>query len=371
MSKMSSRQARRMAARRINRRSFLKLGGVATLGMAGLSLVGCGGGSSTSGGSDSGDVTIGMLNYEDWMGEDEVSDFQAESGVTVKQYPTPDGGDSAWVNAVSKDDGVYDLALAGIIVSTRLKNNDLLADFDADKVPNLKYVGDTYIEQYPYGIPVEQGKVGFIYNTDLIDTPPATWEELLKNSGDYEGGIILPGFDGDVIDSALLALGLDINTSSTDDITAAKDLLISIKSNIKSFLDSGAADTVADGSAAIAVGYDYEFASTAPDAPNLAWYIPDEGTFGYLDGWVPLAKSKHLDEVYDFMNFHLDPDNYADFIDTTAASWIEEDIKDDLDEEIADCDSLQPYEGKVTYQQFVAGEITEAKTEAFQEIQNA
>ena len=43
----------------------------------------------------------------------------------------------------------------------------------------------------------------------------------------------------------------------------------------------------------------------------------------YLEGWTALNDSKHLPEVYAFMNFHLDPKNYADFVNTTGTAYLE------------------------------------------------
>lgn len=354
-----------------SRRGFLKMGGAAlAAAMFSGSLAACSDGAG-SGSSPSAGTTLGMLNYADWIGASELADFEDQTGIVVEQYATPDGGDSAWVNKISQGDGVYDLSLAGIKVADALSTNGLLAEFDARKVPNLSNIAQRYIDAYPYGIPVEQGKVGFIYNKDSLATPPTSWRELFDNAAEYSGRLILPNFDSDVIDCGLMALGIDINTESTDDIEAAKDEVIRIKSHIKAFLDSGGAAAVADGSAQIYVGYDYEYAATAPDAPNIGWIAPEEGMFGYLDGWVPLAASEHLDEVYEFMNFHLDTDNYIDFINTTGASWLMEGIADQLDESIGTCEALDPDGGEVVYQQAVDSSVTQAISAAFQEIQSA
>ena len=361
----------------IDRRDFVKIGAAAAvIGALGGSLAGCGGSASStttasaSAANISG-VTLGMLNYEDWMGSNEVSDFKKQTGCAIKQYATPDGGDSAWVKTISKNTGTYDFALAGIKVASSLNANKLLASFDASKVANLSKVSQTYIEQFPYGIPVDQGKVGFMYNTELLPNPPKSWAELFANASQYHQKLIFPDFDVDVIDAGLMSLGIDINTEKTSDIDAAQKAIIAIKSHIKAFIDNGGGEQVADGSAMIAVGYDYEFAANAADSSKIAWVSPSEGMYGYLEGWVPLASSKNLDAIYEFMNFHLETTNYADFIDTTSASWVESDITGSLDSTLSSCAALQPADGKVTFQKKVSAEVTQAISSAYQEIQNA
>lgn len=63
-----------------------------------LSLCACQVGGSTSAPAESkaASDTITMMNYPDWIGENEASAFKDETGYTLKQVSTPDGGDSAW-----------------------------------------------------------------------------------------------------------------------------------------------------------------------------------------------------------------------------------------------------------------------------------
>ena len=44
----------------------------------------------------------------------------------------------------------------------------------------------------------------------------------------------------------------------------------------------------------------------------------------YLEGWIAIAGTDKLPEVEAFMNFHLDPKNYADFVKTTGAAYEEQ-----------------------------------------------
>ena len=124
-----------------------------------LSLCACQVGGSTSAPAESkaASDTITMMNYPDWIGENEASAFKDETGYTLKQVSTPDGGDSAWVNIIRQNSGSYDMSLAGMKVAETLDNAGLLEEFDASEVPNLKNIDSQYTEAFPWGIPVEQG----------------------------------------------------------------------------------------------------------------------------------------------------------------------------------------------------------------------
>ncbi len=352
----------------LSRRGFLRLG-CAAVGSAAFLMAGCSSGDTGSSGSDNTELT--MLNYADWMGEDEVADFKAQTGIDVEELLTPDGGNSAWVSALTQNAGAYDFALAGNNIASQLNDNGLLASFDASKVPNLSNIPDEYRDAYPYGIPVEQGKIGFMYNTELLPTPPASWKELFAQAQSLSGKILFPSYDGDVIAAGLLASGLDVNTESIADITTAKNAVIAIKPYIKAFIDSGAAEQVVDGTAALAVAYDYDFASASAESDKVAWVAPEEGMPAYIDGWVPLAATQNLDQVYEFMNFHLETEHYADFINTTCASWVMPSVKDELDPDIADDVALDPDQSENVIYTILSMEIQQENASAWQEIQNA
>jgi spermidine/putrescine-binding protein len=43
----------------------------------------------------------------------------------------------------------------------------------------------------------------------------------------------------------------------------------------------------------------------------------------YLEGWVALKGTKHLDAVWELMNFHLAPKNYAGFVNSIGTAFVE------------------------------------------------
>jgi spermidine/putrescine-binding protein len=42
----------------------------------------------------------------------------------------------------------------------------------------------------------------------------------------------------------------------------------------------------------------------------------------YLEGWVAVKGTPEIDVVEAFMNFHLDPKQYADFVNTTGTAYV-------------------------------------------------
>lgn len=119
---------------------------------------------------------------------------------------------------------------------------------------------------------------------------------MFEQAASYSGKLLMPSYSSDVIDVALLATGHDVNTTNVDDIEEAKQAVLDIKQYVKAFADSDAASQVYDGSAAIAVVYDYDYASAKANGDKVGWVSPSEGMPAYLDGWVPLKGTANLDQ---------------------------------------------------------------------------
>ena len=74
----------------------------------------------------------------------------------------------------------------------------------------------------------------------------------------------------------------------------------------------------------MAIDYDYDIAAAQQHNKNIVWVAPKEGMAAYLEGWVALKGSKHLPLVWELMNYHLEPKNYASFVNFTGTAFVEQ-----------------------------------------------
>jgi spermidine/putrescine transport system substrate-binding protein len=88
--------------------------------------------------------------------------------------------------------------------------------------------------------------------------------------------------------------------------------------------------------------WDYDMFAAMQKNSNIAWVNPKEGMVGYLDTWVAINHSKHLDVVWDFMNFHFAPTNYANFINTTGSAFCEREARKYIKPAIANSPVMFP-----------------------------
>jgi spermidine/putrescine transport system substrate-binding protein len=338
--------------RHLTRRQAMRRGAAGALALSSLPafLAACGGDdddggsaaepstASTSAGPTPADQVKGdlrLLGYPDWYGPTEFKDFAAKyPGATVKNVPGGLNGQAQQIAQLSQNRGDFDLTLAGINVSEQMKLANLIAPFDPSTVPNVAKVGEPFRKAYPYGIPTDFGKTGFGYRKDLIKERPTTWEELWTLAAKYPGRTTMLKYDSDIQGVALRALGFSINTKDESQLDAMQKHLLKIKPHLKAIIDTDYSKALIQGTAYFAIDYDYDIAVAQGENKNIEWVQPEEGVPAYLEGWIGLKDSKNLPAVWAFMDFHLDPKNYASFINATGSADVMKDAEQFIKKEI-------------------------------------
>src|SRR5207247_5939886 len=80
------------------------------------------------------------------------------------------------------------------------------------------------------------------------------------------------------------------------------------------------------------------------------------GVMAYLEGWVLIKGGPHLDVATAFMNFHLQPQQYADFVNTTGTAYVSSAATPYIDKSIAKNPILFPTPevlAKVEYENYL------------------
>jgi spermidine/putrescine transport system substrate-binding protein len=347
---------------RMTRRSALTrvAGALAAGGSASALLAACGGSSSSggsSGGSSSGGSmtgTLTLLTYPDWYGPKEFADFSKQHpGLKVSTQVTGTTGTAAQIAQIANNKGAYDLSLAGVPVSSQMKLAGVLEPLDTSKIPNLKLVSPVFRKALPLGIPTDYGKTGFAYRKDLISERPTSWKDLIDLAPKYSGKITMIKYDSDIQGSFLKANGFSINTKSQSQLQQMQKTLLALKPHLQAILETDYSKALIQGTAVMAIDYDYDIATAQKHNKNIVWVPPTEGMAAYLEGWVALKGTKHLDAVWDLMNFHLAAKNYASFVNAIGTAFVEPDNQY-IEKSIADNPSLKYTPGAhVEFEQYL------------------
>ena len=94
-----------------------------------------------------------------------------------------------------------------------------------------------------------------------------------------------------------------------------------LKPNLKAIIDTDFSKALVQGDVFFAIDYDYDIALAQESNKNIVWVQPTEGVPAYLEGWVGLADSEKLPAVWALMDFHLEPKNYASFVNAMGPAY--------------------------------------------------
>ena len=316
--------------------------------------------------------TLTLLTYPQWYGPNEFADFEKlHPGLTVKTAVSGTTGAAAQIAQISTNPGAFDMTLAGVPVSSQMKLAGILVPLDAAQVPNLSLVGSGFRQAFPFGIPTDFGKTGFAYRSDLIPERPTSWKDLLTLSKKYSGKITMIKYDSDIQGSFLKALGYSVNTKSQSELQAMQNTLLALKPHLQAVLETDYSKALIEGTALFAIDYDYDIATAQQKNKHIVWVPPTEGMSAYLEGWIALKGSTHLQAVWELMNFHLEPKNYASFINATGSAYVEKSAEPYIDKSITSNPSLRydPAQlAKVEFEQYLGPEQTAYRGKLWEEF---
>ena len=322
----------------MSRRGLIKTGALLTTSIAAANLLAACGGSTPSTG-ESASQTIRFLNYPGWIGKNEVALFEKQNpGVRIKQIAGGVSGSAQIISQIANDAAAYDMALLPGPVGGAVDAANLLRMVDEKDVPALATVPQEFRDAYPWGIPTDYGITGIGYRKDLVSEPIRGWADLIRIAPKYSGRIVVSDYADDVMGAALIACGYKVNDEDPGHLQEATDLLIELKPHIGSVLGTDITKPLVgnDPRAVISIDHDFSVAFSQRSDPNIVFVAPEEGIPAYIEGWGIIAGERNVDLITDFMDFHLQPKNYADFITATGSRSMIEEANAFLDPAVVD-----------------------------------
>jgi spermidine/putrescine transport system substrate-binding protein len=365
----------------ISRRRLLSQGIRVSMGLSAAAvLASCRGGgeSASSGPSTSGSAvlsgTIVMNNYPGWMGKNEVASFESQfPGTAIKQKAEPTESIASDVLFFKQHPGQYDFALEDTSAVGQMVASGVLQPVDFTRIPNIKYVDDPFRAAYSQGLPTDYGKVGIGYRKDIVSEGITSWHDVWNLAPKYSGQITFLNLDRDCMGSALKYLGYSGNSTVASQLEACKNALIEIKPHLQALTNTNVANGLIKGTLAIAMDWDFDIATAQQKEPNVEWVVPEEGVVAYLEGWIAIKGTDNLPLVEAFMNFHADPKNYADFVNTTGTAYVESAATKYIHRSISQNPILFPDQqvlARVEYEKYL-GEATALWSKIWDEFKSA
>lgn len=252
-----------------------------------------------------------VYNWGEYIDPEVLKMFEDETGISViyEEFETNESMfPKVQAGAVS-----YDVVCPSDYMIQRMIENNLLAELNFDNIPNLKNIGEQYLEQSKsfdpenkYSVPYCWGTVGILYNKTMVDEPVDSWSILWDSK--YKEQILMQNSVRDAVGIALKYLGYSLNSKDLDELQAAEDLLLEQKPLVQAYVVDQVRDKMISGEAAIGVIYSGEAIYTQTENPDLEYVIPKEGSNLWIDSWVIPKNAKNKENAEVFINFLCRPD---------------------------------------------------------------
>jgi spermidine/putrescine transport system substrate-binding protein len=368
----------------ISRRSLLRRGGAAFAGLASVNLLAaCGDDEPASdSGSKQGSTaapaklagSVVFLNYPAWIGSKSIKPFEAKHpDVDIKEDTTALVESVAGTAVkVAQNPSAYDFLLADVPIQKQLDEGGFVYELDFSRIPNIERVKQEFRDGYPLGVPTDFGKIGFGYRKDIVKERPKSWEELWAIAPKYSRKITALNIDRDILGSALKMKGFSTNTIDDDELEAAKQAVLELKPHLEAFKSVEVAKGLVSGKTAIAITGDYDIALMQAEEPKIEWVTPEEGVSAYLEGWTAVSKTDNIDVFYEFADFGISPEQYAEAIAATGSSWVQDGIEEMLPESLRSSDTIGTGDlDKVEFIDYIGAEGTKKVSRVWNEIVSA
>jgi spermidine/putrescine transport system substrate-binding protein len=251
---------------------------------------------------------ITVYNASEYMDMTTIRDFEKAHNVGVK-YVEFDSNEDMY-DEISRTPDAYDVLVPSDYMIDRLIKEGKLAKLDKSKVPNMsnvapEYLAPAYDPNNEYVVPYMAGTLGILYHKKAVSAPVDSWTSLFDTQ--YKGKILMWDSMRDCIGATLKMLGYSMNSSDDRELSEAKAYLQKQRSLVQKYGEEEIRDILIADEGILAIVYSGEAKRAVDQNPNLAYVIPKEGSNKWVDGFVILKSTKHLEASQKFINFMCRP----------------------------------------------------------------
>jgi spermidine/putrescine transport system substrate-binding protein len=252
-----------------------------------------------------------VYNWGVYIDPEVIESFEKDTGIKVV-YDEFETNEEMYAkikaNAVQ-----YDVVCPSDYMIQKMIDEDLLAEIDFSKVPNIKNIDQVYLDtskgfdpDNKFSVPYCWGTLGILYNKTMVDGPIDSWTALFDEK--YSGNILMIDSVRDAFAVALCTLGYDLNSTSEAELDEAKALLQKQFPLVQAYVVDQVRDKMIGKEAALGVIYSGEAIFTQRENPDLEYVVPKEGSNVWIDSWVIPKNCRDKENAEAFINYMCDAD---------------------------------------------------------------
>lgn len=303
------------------------------------------GGCSLIGDLSSGEVLY-VYNCGDYIDEDILAQFEADTGITVV-YDTYETNEIMY-QTIKGGGAKYDLIFPSDYMIQKMIEEDMLEKINYENIPNISNIGEQfrglpYDPTNEYSVPYMWGTVGIIYNKNMVNDPVDSWNILWDPK--YKDDVFMLDSIRDTLAVSQKRLGYSLNTTNVDELNKVKNDLIEQRKLTKpKYVVDEVKDRMVDEEAALAVVWSGDAMTMIDRNENLEYAIPEEGTNKWFDAMAIPKGAEHKDLAEQFINYLLEPDIAKQNVDYIGYSTPNTAAYELLDDEVRDNEGAYPSE---------------------------
>jgi spermidine/putrescine transport system substrate-binding protein len=282
----------------MKRTMLSRLAAIAALAILGSLLASCG---------DSDQRKLYVYNWADYINEDLLDQFEQETGIKVI-LDFFDTNESMFAKLRAGAAG-YDVAFPSGYMVEIMRKNDMLLDLDHGKLPNIGNIDRFYVQlqqdrDMAYSVPYMVVATGIGYRPSVVgQLDEVSWSIVADPR--FRGRTSLLNDARETISAGLKYLGYSSNSTSVEELEAARDVIIEWKRNIAKFEADTYRNSLASGEFVITHLYSGDVVALQDEMDDVDFLIPVEGTTISMEAMVILKDAPNPDEAYEFINFLL------------------------------------------------------------------
>ena len=209
----------------------------------------------------------------------------------------------------------YDIMVPSEYMIERLIKENLLQKIDWSLITSKssldsKVLNQNFDKNNDYWVPYFYGNVGIVYDKTQVSEKDlkAGWE-VLRNPK-YKGNIYMYDSERDSFMVALKALGYSMNTTNQKEVKDAYQWLVEQRQTMDpTYATDETIDAMKNGEKAMAVMYSGDAASVMLENSDIGFYMPEEGTNIWFDGFVVSKDCKETKLAMEFINYMINDEN--------------------------------------------------------------
>lgn len=268
-------------------------------------LTGC----SAAAGADEAENELHLFNWGLFLNPDLLDTFYEEYGIRV--ITSYYSSNEALYTRLTAGTDQFDLLVPSDYMVYRLIAENLLQPIDMESVPNIENIysrllGQDFDPENTFSVPYKWGTLGILYNTTMVNHEVTSWESLFME--EYAGQILMYNSERDALGMALKKLGYSMNSTTPEEIDAARDLLIEQLPLVQAYVTDEGMTLMINGDAAMFKTYSGDAAWSIRYNPDLNYVVPSEGSNLWINSLVIPHNARNAEGAKKFINFLLRPD---------------------------------------------------------------